>query len=209
MRDSTAIPFGEALKYAQEASQKTGVRPAFILAILTQESNLGENVGSCILSSLDSGDGVSKKSGNVFQQVMKAPRDTAPFKNITDRLGRDWKITSVSCPVGGTKYYVGRGFGGAMGPAQFIPSTWELMKDDIGNALGVSGDSADPWNPRDAFTASALYLFNLGAKSGSYSAEIRAACKYYGSGGSSCSYGNQVIARASNIQINMIDPLNI
>jgi len=209
LRDTVAIPFGDALRYAQEAGTKTGVRPAFLLAILTQESNLGANVGSCLLSSLDSGDGVSKKTGTLFQQVMKAPRDTLPFQSITSRLGMDWKNTPVSCPIGGTNYYVGRGFGGAMGPSQFIPSTWELMKDDIGSLLGISADSVNPWDPRHAFYAAALYLSNIGASGGTASAEIRAACKYYGSGGRTCSYGNQVIAKATDIQTNMINPLNI
>ena len=40
LRDSAAIPFGQALQYANVAYQKTGVRPAFLLAILTQESAL-------------------------------------------------------------------------------------------------------------------------------------------------------------------------
>ena len=38
LRDSTGITFGEALDYAIKASKLTGVRPAFILAILKQES---------------------------------------------------------------------------------------------------------------------------------------------------------------------------
>jgi hypothetical protein len=55
--------------------------------------------------------------------------------------------------------------------------------------------------------ASGLYLSDLGAGLGTYSGEIAAACKYYGSGGTSCTYGTQVMARAANIQINMIEPL--
>src|SRR3989344_152474 len=49
LRDTEGIPFGDALKYAQSASQKTGVRSALILAILTQESDLGKNQGSCLI----------------------------------------------------------------------------------------------------------------------------------------------------------------
>ena len=47
LRDTAEIPFGKALEYANLALSKTGVRPAFLLAIFQQESNLGENVGRC------------------------------------------------------------------------------------------------------------------------------------------------------------------
>ncbi len=206
LRDTAAIPFGQALAFATRASQKTGVRPALILGILTQESNLGQNQGSCILSSLETGNGVGKNTGTPFERVMKAPRDTVPFQGITSRLNRDWKMTPVSCPLG-ARYVVGRGFGGAMGPSQFIPSTWELFKNRIGQLLGLAGDAVDPWNPEQAIMATALYLSDLGASSGRYSAEIAAACRYYGTGGATCSYGQQVLAKVTNIQLNMIDPL--
>jgi septal ring factor EnvC (AmiA/AmiB activator) len=61
LRDANPIPFGDALKYAQAASAKTGVRPAFLLAILTQESSLGANVGSCYLTNASTGEGINKK----------------------------------------------------------------------------------------------------------------------------------------------------
>ncbi len=214
LRDSAAIPFGDALKFAQDAGAKTGVRPAFLLAILTQESNLGANVGSCLIASLETGDGVGKNTGTVFEQVMKSPRDTGPFKEITERLGRDWKNTPVSCPPG-AKYYSGRGFGGGMGPSQFIPSTWELFKNKVGASLGISGNAVNPWDPQAAFMATAIYMSELGADSTSYTAERNAACKYYS--GSACSttrkppnasYGNSVMSIAANIQETMIDPLN-
>lgn len=205
LRDSAAIPFGKALEFAQVAQKKTGVRPAFLLAVLKQESNLGANVGSCFLSSLETGDGVGKNTGTFFEKVMKPPRDTVPFQAILSELGRDWKNTPVSCPIGGYQYYVGRGFGGAMGPAQFIPSTWMLFKDRIATLVGKR--VVDPWEPEDAFMASAVYLSDLGAGAGTYSAEIAAACRYYGSGGASCTYGNQVLSKAADIQLNMIDPL--
>ncbi len=213
LRDTQGIPFGDALKYATSASQKTGVNTALILAILTQESDLGKNQGSCLISSLDTGDGVGKNTGTIFQQVMKAPRDTVPFQNITNRFGMDWKMTPVSCPPG-TIWSSSRGYGGAMGPSQFIPSTWEGngstylgIKTEVGNVMSVDPNIVNPWNPEHAILATAVYMADLGANSSSYTAQIKAACKYYGTGGSSCSYGKQVMAKADNIQLTMIDPL--
>jgi membrane-bound lytic murein transglycosylase B len=201
------------LKYANLASNKTGVRPALILAILTQESDLGKNQGSCLVNNIDTGDGAGKNTGTLFEQVMKAPRDTVPFKDITDRLGKDWKMTPVSCPPG-TKWTKSRGYGGGMGPSQFIPSTWELFKNKLGSNLGIDANSVNPWNPEHAILATAVYMADLGAAGGSYSAERNAACRYYS--GAACSpgrkpanvfYGDQVMAKAENIQLTMIDPL--
>jgi len=201
LRDAGAIPFGDALKYAELASIKTGVRPAFILAILTQESNLGKNVGSCYLTDPLTGAGVGAKSGVVFKNLMKPSRDAGPFLEITKALGRDPYKTLVSCPLS-------VGYGGAMGPAQFIPSTWNSMKTKVAKNLGVS--SADPWNPRDAIMASATFLGDLGASSGGYSAESQAAGRYYAGGNWNTlgkSYSASVMKHATNIQENMIDLL--
>ena len=205
LRDSNGVPFGTALSYAKDIQKSTGVRPAFLLAILTQETNLGKNLGSCYLADPATGSGVRVSTGASVSNVMKPSRDVQPFLEITKELGRDPYKTLVSCPIAS----VG-GYGGAMGPAQFIPSTWDVMKDKVASILGVS--TPDPWKARDAFTASALYLSDRGAGGGSYSAEMNAACKYYS--GRACSetssgraYGNQVMAKATNIQENMIDVL--
>jgi membrane-bound lytic murein transglycosylase B len=154
LRDSEGIKFSDALNYATLASKKTGVRPALILAILTQESDLGKNQGSCLVNNIDTGDGAGKNTGTLFEQVMKSPRDTVPFKSIAERLGKDWKMTPVSCPPG-TKWTSSRGYGGGMGPSQFIPSTWELFKERLGSSLGINGDSVNPWNPEHAVLATA------------------------------------------------------
>lgn len=195
---SKAIDFQTALNYANEASGKTGVSSAFVLAILTQESNLGANVGKCYLTDANTGAGVNINSGKVWSNLMKVSRDVSPFLDITKRLGFDAFKTVVSCPIAGAG-----GYGGAMGPAQFIPSTWMLFEDRIKNDVG---HEPNPWNAEDAFMASALYLSDLGANAGTYSSEIRAACKYYGSGGSTCSYGRSVMNLKSGIQ-NDIDYL--
>lgn len=191
------IPFGEALQYANAAFAKTGVRPAFILAVLTQESALGENVGTCYLSDFNGGSGVNVNTGNFVASVMNPARDVPSFLDITRSLGFDPRKTVVSCPQS-------VGWGGAMGPAQFIASTWVLLKDRVASALGMS-DIPNPWNPSHAFMASALFLSDLGASGGGYTAERSAACHYFS--GASCSksrliasYGNSVVAKADGIQ---------
>ena len=203
LRDSGEIKFGQALDYANVVSAKTGIRPAFLLAIFQQESSFGANQGSCYLKNADTGSGVGSRTGTFFENVMKPSRDVPIFMMITKKLDRDPFNTLVSCPQE-------VGYGGAMGAAQFIPSTWVLFEDRITSALG--SDIADPWRARDAFMAAGLYLTDLGARSGSYSAERDAACRYFS--GRKCSqsswastYGNQVMAKAANIQSAMIDPL--
>lgn len=203
LRDSSSIPFGKALEYANLASSKTGVRPAFLLAILTQESNLGKNIGSCYLNNSATGEGTSLKSGNILSNVMNPERDVNPFIQIVREVGRDPYSTPVSCPQAG----VG-GWGGAMGPSQFIPSTWQLFKERIAGIIGKL--IPNPWEPKDAIIASSLFLGDLGANGGGYNAEKNAACKYYS--GKKCSqsrlassYGNQVMAKAQTIQETMID----
>jgi membrane-bound lytic murein transglycosylase B len=204
LRDAAAIPFGQALQYATLASQKTGVRPAFLLAVITQESALGKNVGQCYVTNMQNGDGIGAKSGNPIAGVMNPTRDIPAFKQILDQIGGDVTKQVVSCPLD-------IGWGGAMGPAQFIPSTWLLFDERIAQAVGISG-MPDPWNPAHAFMASAIYLGDLGASGQTYTAERNAACKYYS--GRSCgavrgntSYGNSVVAQADTIQRTMIDPL--
>lgn len=194
LRDTKAIPFGTALQYAQAAEKKTGVRPAIVLAILKQESNLGANVGTC-----NRADDPPSKS---WQNIMSS-RDKPSYERITSALGLNTFGTPLSCPQN-------VGYGGAMGPSQFIPSTWELFADKIADALGFSG-MPNPWEPLHAITATSIYLGELGANKGGYTAERNAACKYYS--GSSCpssrssarnrniiSYGNNVMSLAESIQ---------
>lgn len=203
--DAGAIPFGTALQYAEDASRKTGVRAALILGILQQESNLGANVGRCIITDLSTGQTKNVTSGYVWKNGIHPTRDLPLLKVILEKLGRDPLSTRVSCPIAGIA-----GYGGAMGPTQFIPSTWNLVAPKVASAMGK--DTADPWNPADAIMAAGFLLQGNGAAAGGYTAERTAACRYYS--GRICStashiaaYGNQVMNRASNIQLTMIDPL--
>ncbi len=188
LRDSKAIPFGTALEYAKQAEKSTGVRPAFVLAILTQETNLGSNVGTC--------NRIQDPPSKSWDKIMKPERDIEPFKRITDALGLQRVGLPLSCPMGG-------GWGGAMGPSQFIPSTWELYQKKIASALGISSEP-NPWEPKHAMFASSIYLGELGADAGGFTAERTAALKYYAGGNwnkkANAFYGNNVMKLAEKIQ---------
>lgn len=194
------IEFGTAYQYAKEAGEKTGVRPAFILAILQQESNLGKNVGTC------------NRNNNepIWSEIMPGPTsgswrdDQTIYKALMAKLGRPLVGTPLSCPIKINGSY--SGWGGAMGPSQFIPATWKSYESKITSSVG---QAADPWNARHAIHATALYVRDLGANAQTYSAEKDAACKYYS--GRSCSdpsvqnafYGNGVMNRVIAIQSNI------
>ncbi|MEK7505051.1 MAG: lytic murein transglycosylase [Patescibacteria group bacterium] len=193
LRGSTAISFGQALEYATVVSRATGVRPAFIMAILTQESNLGQNVGTCNRP----GDPPAKQ----WRAIMKPERDLQPFIKITSELGISPEGLPLSCPMAG-------GWGGAMGPSQFIPSTWMIYKDRI--AVATGNRPPNPWLPQDAFAATGIYVADLGADAGGFTAERTAALKYYAGGNwskpSNAFYGDSVMRITTNYQT-LIDTL--
>ncbi len=203
LRDAGSISFGTAYDFALAASKTTGVRPALILAILMQESSLGINVGSCYLRDYDTGSGISIKTGSVKPRTMSPSRDVPVFLSLLSKLGRDPQKTQVSCWI--AMYSGGQpsGWGGAMGPSQFIPSTWKLFEERIKSITGAS--VADPWIPYHAITATSIYLADLGAVAGNEASERNAACKYYS--GRSCSsssagagYGNSVMKKLYSMQ---------
>lgn len=185
--DVEAPTFGEALQMAQWVQQQTGVRPAFLLSIITQESKLATNVGQCYLSDTSSGRTYRISNGIQYQRGIHPTRDLPFFLQITSQLGRDSLHTPLSCwmDVGRGPYF---GWGGAMGPAQFIPSTWVKIADRIS---AISGNAfANPWSVRDSFLAAGILLRDLGA---GYD-EARAAARYFGVS-TPFPYSSQVMTR--------------
>ena len=194
-----------AVELAQYAETKTGVKAAMILAILEQETNLGSNLGSCVYNDI-----------KIDRAVMHPDRDQPVFLAIANILGFDARSRSVSCPLvrGGVR----TGWGGAMGPSQFIPSTWAVYggivksgntwvyseASDAIRRINGTGSAANPFNNRDAFLATALLLRDNGA-TGSYSADRMAALRYYaGWGGASnpanAFYGDGVMNRKAKFE---------
>ncbi len=204
LRGSAPIPFAEAYQYALDASRVTGVRPALILGVIAQESNLGENVGQCLVTNEPrKGDGKGVNTGRYFSKVMKPNRDVDPFLAIVRELGINPYAQVVSCPPS-------YGYGGAMGPAQFIPSTWDLYKKRIAKA--AKQNPPNPWDPRTAFVASALLMMDNGADRGTYYSERLAALRYFAGwrnakNPSYAFYGDGVMELASKYQ-GLIDVLN-
>jgi membrane-bound lytic murein transglycosylase B len=93
------------------------------------------------------------------------------------------------------------GYGGAMGPAQFIPSTWMGYKDKV---TAITGKPANPWDIRDAFLASAIKL-RAGGADGNYQGEWNAAMRYF-SGGTNVKYrfyGDSVMATAAKYDMDI------
>ena len=208
LRDSAAIPFGQALELANFASQKTGVRAAFLLGILAEETNLGENIGT-----------------GVWTVDMHPTRDRPLFAAITGMLGLD----PGKIPVSKKAWY---GWGGAMGPAQFIPSTWACFGGFVNTTTGVCGRNPDgswagpwkydinrdriralvgknspanPWDNKDAFVAAAALLSDNGASVGTPAAERLAALRYLAGWANATKssyafYGNEVMDLAQRFQ---------
>ena len=198
------IPFPEAVKLAKYASRVTGVDAPLILAILEQETNIGSNLGSCLFTDSSSG-----------KPVMHPTRDEPIFLAIAKELGFSPYSQMVSCPIKQNGRRVG--WGGAMGPSQFIPSTWAIYGGFVNNGSGwVYSKSADairrvrggglpanPYNNKDAFIATALLLRDNGAD-GTYYGDRLAALRYYAgwagaSNPANAFYGDQVMNRRDRL----------
>lgn len=152
----TNVSTDDIVKAAGIASKATGVRKDFILGALVVESNLGKFTGGCCY----------KKIGSCKDSRM-GTTNIKIFLGIVDSLGYGEKM-KVSCPLS-------YGIGGAMGVAQFMPTTWNGYKARIAAATGHN--PPDPWDLVDGVTAMALYLKNRGADS--RSGERNAAAAYY------------------------------
>ncbi|MEK7099600.1 MAG: hypothetical protein AAB883_00460, partial [Patescibacteria group bacterium] len=126
LRDSPDINFGTAFDLAAYAGKLTNVRAALVLGILKQETDLGKNLGT----------------GN-WKVDMHPTRDVYVYQAITQTLG----LNPDTQPVSKAPSY---GYGGAMGPGQFIPTTWACYAGYINTSTGGCTKNPDgtwvgPW----------------------------------------------------------------
>ena len=195
LADGGRMTFAQAYEHARVASGVTGIRPELLLAILDRESGLGRNVGQCS-----------------YRTAMHPRRDIPAFREIIAELGMQEDLAAgrirVSCPIPRDGAW-----GGAMGPSQFIPSTWVMYRDRVAEITGVR--PANPWNNRDAFIATALLIrdnFNSTAcrNHGGANQALRercAAAMYYAGGAwrrFMNSYGRGVMNRAADFADDLV-----
>lgn len=155
------ISLDEAMDAARYASKLTDVAPEFLLGVLKVESGLGTNVGG----------GTYKKDMN--------PDLWSTFKKICKDLGIDAEKAPVSkrvCYNTDAKDGCG-GWGGAMGPAQMMPSTWLGYKSQVEKLMG--NKPANPWDIEDSLAAMGLKLAAVdGVTDGKRKAWAKAAGMY-------------------------------
>jgi hypothetical protein len=165
---TSTITFGEALTIADFVASTTKIRPAFLLAISQEELSL-EKTDLCYLTDLETGEGIRMSDGTIKPKTMNPTRDIPDFLIIVKALGRDPLKTPVTCPMS-------FGWGGAMGPTDFIPSTWTSYESRVEK---ITGMPADPWDIKDAFLAAGLFLSDSGASSMTHDGEWNAAMIYF------------------------------
>ncbi len=169
------IEVDDAFSAAKLIGSKIGVRPAFLLGILKVESDLGKNTGSGNWE--NDMYGCYMRLSKIYlsreaHYIKRANTEKDAFFSIVNRLNLD----PMSVKVSREPYY---GCGGAMGPAQFIPSTWLAYESRVSGVLGHY--PPDPWNLTDAMTAMAVKVSDIpGVIGGNRDSEYEAAGRYLG-----------------------------
>ncbi len=201
--ERTGITAEDALKFAELAAMRAGIRPAFLLAVLEVETGR-QFEGGKITAGTHLGTGNWREDlYNCYLRLGKrgtAEAEKNAFFAITAKLN----LNPDEMPVSRRPSY---GCGGAMGPAQFLPTTWLRFEARVVEL--TDHNPPNPWNIEDAFTAAAIFLADAGARSQTRAGEL-AAARTYISGRPSCpargsaryaclAYGNRVVSLAEDI----------
>lgn len=196
--EKTGVTAEDAIKFADLAAKRAGIRTAFLLALLEVETGREFEEG---VISVGTNLGTGNWKRDLYDCYVKLGRrrnaeaEKAAFFKITGKLGLD----PDKMPVSRKPSY---GCGGAMGAAQFLPTTWLRFESRVAALTGH--DTPNPWNVEDAFTAAALFLADSGARSQTSAGEL-AAAKTYLSGSPTCSryvcrsYANRILSLARDI----------
>lgn len=144
-----AISLEEAYSLATINAARFGnkIRPEFLVGVMTVESGLGRNVGRFFYK--DSLSGCAARPGNGTR--INFAREEAAFEQIVSRLG-----LPVTQPVSGCPFPQYVGTGGAMGPAQVMPTTWLAYEPRLRELKG--GRDVNPWAMEDAMLAMTMVL---------------------------------------------------
>ena len=196
--EKTGISAEDAVRFADLAAKRAGIRTSFLLALLEVETGKQFEDG-VITVGTNLGTGNWKNDlYNCYIRLGKkrvAEAEKRAFFEITGKLNLDPDAMPVSRRPG-------YGCGGAMGPAQFLPTTWLRFEDKVVELTGHN--PPNPWSVEDAFTASAIFLAEAGAFSQTEAGEIKAA-KTYLSGNPNCrkyicrSYSSRIVSLAKDI----------
>jgi peptidoglycan hydrolase CwlO-like protein len=196
--ERTGISAEEAVRLADLAAKRAGIRTAFLLALLEVETGKQFENGEITV-------GTNVGTGNwerdMYQCYVRLGRRgtaEAEKKAYFEIMGK-LNLNPDKMPVSRRPNY---GCGGAMGPAQFLPTTWLRFESRVTELTGHN--PPNPWNTEDAFTAAAIFLSEAGASSQTTAGETQAARTYI-SGSPKCSryicrsYANRIIALARDI----------
>lgn len=197
--EKTGITAETALRAADLAAKRSGIRTAFLLALLEVET--GKQFEDGVIS-VGTNLGTGNWQRDLYQCYinLKKPKTAESEKNAYLRITSSLGLNPDGMPVSRKPNY---GCGGAMGPAQFLPTTWLRYTDEVAQLTGHN--PPNPWNPEDAFQAAAVFLAKAGAASQTNAGEI-AAAKTYLSGNPSCTksicryYSNRILALSEEIR---------
>lgn len=196
--EKTGISAQDAVLLADTAAKRAGIRTSFLLALLEVET--GKQFEDGVIS-VGTNLGTGNWKRDLYQCYLNLGKKSAAesekkaFFAITATLG----LNPDAMPVSRRPNY---GCGGAMGPAQFLPTTWLRFDDRVAQLTGHN--PPNPWNTEDAFTAAAIFLADAGADSQTVAGETMAA-KTYISGNPRCtkvvcrSYANRIVALTRDI----------
>lgn len=145
------LALNDAFQAARFASSLTHIRPALLLGIVKVETNVGESIGS----------------GHFPDDMHPASRDA--FLQLTSQF----KLNPATTPISRRPSSY-QGWGGAIGPGQFMPDTWLRLIPRLSQL--ISKPIPDPFALPDVLVAIGLMMADRGAANPAM--EVEAVARY-------------------------------